>query len=231
MRISIVFVLTSLLAVSALAAGSLDKAKSLRLNGLLDDAKKELVEVSSDNEAEPAVKAEALLLLGEIAVDEKKLDVAKANWATLVASYPDTSFAAAAKAKLDLLEQLPATTPATLESTTNRPAGTLLVVGPSEYPWGAPQIAEALGPLAVPIEGTLADAIKAASGDPNVAGLVELRLAVDVPFESGRVVCHKPTGATVWEKVVRVTYPGGAEAIARRFVKKLASKIDGSRCP
>ena len=71
MRRPTVLVLAALLVAVPLWAASLEKAKALRANGLGEDAKKELVEVAFEDTATPEVKAEALYLLGDIAVAEK----------------------------------------------------------------------------------------------------------------------------------------------------------------
>lgn len=87
MRPVLLSLIVLLVAGSALAGGSLEKAKSLRLNGLLAEAKSELVEIVHDDTAESDVRAEALMVLGEITVDEKNLEAAKDNWGKLVATY------------------------------------------------------------------------------------------------------------------------------------------------
>lgn len=214
----------------AVHAASLDKAKTLRANGLRNEAKRELVEVMFEEAGKPAVKAEALYLLGEIAVDEKVITAARENWEKLITAYPESPFAASARSKLELLEQLqPPTQPETTDSA--YPAGSVLVIGSKEHPWAAPQIAAALGAPAVPASETLDEAFQSARKSDSIAAIVEVALKVDVAFETGRVICYRPNGEKLWEKVVRVTYPGSAEQIARRFVEKLATKVKGQRCP
>jgi hypothetical protein len=209
---------------------SLDKAKALRANGLRDEAKRELVELTFDEAMEPAEKAEALYLLGEIAVDEKAMGAARENWEKLVKTYPSSPFAASASSKLELLEQLQPPTQGEAAALAY-PPGTVLVTGPKEYPWAAPQIAAALGEPAIAADEALDEAFRAARRSNAIAAVVEVSLKVDVAFETGRVICYSPNGEKLWEKVVRVTYPGSAEQIARRFVEKLSTKVKGQKCP
>lgn len=221
---------TTLLWGVAAHGASLDKAKALRANGLRDEAKRELVELTFDEAEGPAAKAEALYLLGEIAVDEKAIAAARENWKKLIETYPESLFATSARSKLELLEQLQP--PAQRETADLAyPPGTVLVTGPKEYPWAAPQIAAALGPPAIAAEEALDEAFRAARRSNAIAAVVEVALKVDVAFETGRVICYRPNGEKLWEKVVRVTYPGSAEQIARRFVEKLSTKVKGQKCP
>jgi hypothetical protein len=214
---------------SVLAAASLDKAKSLRSNGLREEAKRELVEVLFGAESSDESKAEALLLLGDIAFEEKNFSAARENWTQLAAKFPDTPFALAAHAQLETLAQSPASVTATGPPPFQ--PGTVLVIGPSSFPWAAPQVAGSVGKAASSFEGSLDQAVKTAATDSNVVGILEVGLEVDVVFESGRIVCYSPKGARVWEKVVRVSSPGGQEHIARNFVRKLSAKIKGKTCP
>jgi tetratricopeptide (TPR) repeat protein len=223
-------ILLSSLGVLAAANDVLAKAKALRSNGLLTEAKKELVEVIFAEASSDAVKAEALLILGEIAIDENKFETARENWTKLLETYPESAFAASARAKLDLLAQMSggAAAQAAKES---YPSDTVLVLPDEDYPWANVEIAAALGSSAVAVDEKLSSAVKLAIDDPNIIGIVQVDLSVDVPFESGRVVCYQPNGAKAWQKVVRMTYPGSAEAIAHRFINRLAKEVKGKRCP
>lgn len=104
-RYTVVVLAWSLALTSLASAASLEKAKTLRANGLRDDAKKELVDFLYDSASPDDGKAEALLLLGDIALEEKNRDAARENWTKLTAAYPSSPAAAAAKAKLEALEQ------------------------------------------------------------------------------------------------------------------------------
>jgi len=225
-----------LLAVSVSVAdgASLEKAKTLRANGLLLDAKRELVELTYSADASSSDKASALLLLGDIAIDENKGEVARENWTKVPALFPDLPEARIAQEKLVLLDKLAANVvrPSAATATDNiYPPGTVLVVGPKEFPWSIAQISGALGPTARPFDGTLPEAMTRATSDPSIAALVEIALTVDVAFESGRVVCQLPTGKKVWEEKVMFNLGGGQERIARRFVDGLSEKIKKRKCP
>ena len=226
MRFACLLLVGLLSAQSALAA-SIDKAKALRSNGLLDEAKRELLDLAFAEESPPEVKAEALLILGDIAIDQNRPTSARESWERLLAEHSETTFAATARTKLKALEETPSPTPG---QSAHKP-GTVLVVGPTEYAWAAPQIAGSLAPPATPFKGTLPDAFTAATSNPDVVGVVEVALDVESVFESGRVVCYTPAGAKKWEQKVRVSSPGGAEHIARRFVDKLSTRVKGRRCP
>src|ERR1700724_1462345 len=101
-----VLLLVALALASTGFAASLEKAKTLRQNGLLDDAKKELVELAFAADSNNDVRAEALVMLGDIAVDEKKYDTARENWNKAITAYPASSASALAKDKLRMLDQL-----------------------------------------------------------------------------------------------------------------------------
>ena len=227
---AILMLLLISLGVLADANDTLAKAKALRSNGLLTEAKRELVDAIFAEASPDAVKAEALLILGEIAIDENKFEAARENWTKLLKTYPKSAFAASARAKLDLLAQMSegAAAQATKQS---YPPRTVLVLPDEDYPWANVEIAAALGNSAVAVDEKLSSAVKLATGDPNIVGIVQVDLSVDVPFESGRVVCYQPNGAKGWQKVVRMTYPGSAEAIAHRFISKLAKQVKGKKCP
>lgn len=225
------FLFGALMTIASILWGaSLDKAKSLRSNGLRQEAKREMVEVLFDPEGSAESRAEALLLLGDIALEEKNPSGARENWDRLITDFPGTSFPATAHSRLDDLARSIASGESDTPHPTYKP-GTLLVIGPSNFPWAAPQVAGAAGENAVALEGSLDQAIKIAAKNPTIAGVLEVALEVDVPFESGRIVCYGPRGTMLWQKVVRVSSPGGQEHIARNFVKKLSAKIKDKNCP
>ncbi|HRP35919.1 MAG TPA: tetratricopeptide repeat protein [Gammaproteobacteria bacterium] len=98
--------LTSLLFLSTPSwAGDIGKARLLYENRLLDDAKRELVEVASSSSA-PEEAAEALHLLGSIAIDEKRYDSAIRTWEDLLQRFPETRNAAEVSGKIALARLL-----------------------------------------------------------------------------------------------------------------------------
>lgn len=230
--IVICLVLATSLCLFTANASSLEKAKVLRTNGLSAEAKRELVELAFDANVPRAERAEALLLLGDIAIDEKKPDIAKENWSKTVSEFAGEAAAAMASEKLTLLDKLSSSSKIEVRAPeiTYMP-GTVLVVGPEKYPWSVAQISGALGNYAVPFDGTLTEAMSVAKTDTAVVGLIEIGLSVDTAFESGRVVCQLPDGKKLWEEKVMFNLGGGEERIARRFVDGLSEKVKKRRCP
>jgi hypothetical protein len=233
MRFRAVLLLSCLVSAASVHAASIEKARALKTNGLLTEAKRELVELSFGDGVPAAEKAEALLLLGDIGVEEGKPEVAAENWSKVARDYPQESVARVATEKLSLLSKLGVRPPGQTESPNphNYPNGTLLVVGQQEFSWSIPQIAASLGSHAKPFDGSIAEAMAQARSTPEIAGVVEISLSVDTAFESGRVICSRPNGSKVWEEKVMFNLGGGAERIARRFVDSLSKKVANRPCP
>jgi len=226
------FATSLFLAVSDASSASLEKARLLRANGLVLEAKRELVELTFDTSIPRSQQAEALVLLGDIAVDESKPDVARENWSKVVGEFAEEPAAAMASEKLTLLNKLGGTPQADVRPASRAYApGSVLVIGPEKYPWSTAQISGALGSHAIPFEGTLTDAMAVAKENSAVVALVEIDLSVDTAFESGRVVCQHPDGKKLWEEKVMFNLGGGEERIARRFVDGLSAKVKKRRCP
>lgn len=223
----------SLAVMSHAHAASLEKARALQTNGLLVEAKRELVELSFDPDATANDKAEALVLLGDIGIDENRPDVAKENWSKVQTIYADQPAASLAREKLALLEKLATRAAGEGGGAAAQPYadGTILVVGPSQFAWAAPQISGALGASAMPFSGGMVDALSLARTHPEIKAVVEVALNVDTAFENGRVVCQLPSGSKVWEEKVMFNLGGGQERIARRFVDSLVEKVKKRRCP
>lgn len=234
LRAVALFVTISACLSSPAYGASLEKANALKANGLLPDAKRELVEVSYSADASATDKATALLILGDIAIDEKRNDLARENWTKALSQYPDSPEAKLAEQKLELLTKLSSNGPSASALPTAQqsyPPGTVLVIGPKDFPWSVAQISGALGPTALPFDGSLIDAMSRARSDSSIAALVEITLNVDTAFESGRVVCQSQSGKKIWEEKVMFNLGGGQERIARRFVDGLAEKVKKRKCP
>jgi hypothetical protein len=233
MRSRVGLLLICLLTATSVHAASIEKARALKTNGLLREAKSELVELSFSDAAPAGDKAEALLLLGDIGVEEGKPEVAAENWSKVTRDYPQEAAAKLASEKLASLSNSGAHMPAKSEGPKSQsfPSGTLLVVGPREFPWSIPQIAASLGSHATPFDGSIAEAMVLAKSNREIVGVAEISLSVDTAFESGRVVCSLPSGTKVWEEKVMFNLGGGAERIARRFVDSLAKRVAGRPCP
>ena len=218
-------VATLLIALPA-AGADLGKAKALRANGLLEDAKRELLDLAFAKDAAPEAKAEALLILGDIAETQNNPDGARQNWALLVELYPSSRAATSARSKL---LSAPLASPASV-NTPNNSDRAVLIVADQKYPWAAPQIAGAIKSQSVMFGGPLLDAFTQARQQSS-AGVIEIQLTTDTAFESGRVVCYRPQGTKVWEEKVMFNLGGGQERIARRFADSLTEKVTGRTCP
>lgn len=109
------------------------------------------------------------------------------------------------------------------------PSGTVLVVAPAEFSFAAVQIAGGI-PGGTPAEGSLIQAFAVAKSDPNVTGVIDISLATDQAFETGRVVCYDRSGRKAWQEKVFFNFGGGAERIAEKFTDKLAEKTRGKAC-
>lgn len=218
--------LFSLLFVSlSLTAGGLDKAKLFQANGLSEDAKRELIEVVASTNESSVNRAEALVLLGDIALQQGKSDLATSNWNQAIALYPITAGAAIAKARL---------ANASVSPSSAAPSASLrdvaLLVADQKYPWAAAQIGAALKSPTTLYRGSLLDALNSARAG-QAKGVVEVQLSTDSAFESGRVVCYSSIGQKVWEEKVMFNIGGGEERIARRFTDSLAKKVSDRHCP
>jgi tetratricopeptide (TPR) repeat protein len=130
-----------LLAAPAVAAEpSLGRARLLYTNKMYDEAKRELVAVAF-SAAPDEEKAQALNLLGDIAIDQSNYQAAIDNWVQVTTTYPRTAAASEATAKLPLARKLadaPAASPATAPTGAGQAAlvpdnplapGTVLVAG------------------------------------------------------------------------------------------------------
>lgn len=219
---------------SPIHAATIEKAKALRANELLPDAKRELVDVTYSADTSSTDKATALLLLGDIAVDENRQEVARENWAKVPSLFPNLPEARIAEEKIALLDKLSSNaehSPATTTRNNLYPPGTVLVIGPQQFPWSIAQISGVLGPTAKPFDGSLTEAMERASSDRSIAALVEIALNVDTAFESGRVICQLPNGKKIREEKVMFNLGGGQDRIARRFVDGLSVKVQKRKCP
>ena len=98
--------LVALFAISSWAwSASLDEARRLRREGSVQAALAEIEKILG-SDAPDADKAEALDLLGDIAVDQGYLPMAKQAWSRLVADYPDFVESTDAQTKLSLVSAL-----------------------------------------------------------------------------------------------------------------------------
>ena len=98
----------SLYCFAAPACGaSLEKAKALYQNNLLDDAKRELIDVLYDTETPETEKPLALYMLGTINARQGHSELAKANWTELIERFPQAAEAQLARESLSRQEVTP----------------------------------------------------------------------------------------------------------------------------
>ena len=244
-----VFSLAAILSCGIAFGQSLDKARLFYSNKLYEDAKRELVAVavgSGSNED----KAEALNLLGTIAVDEGNYDAAIKNWTDVTTKFPGTTSAKEAAAKLPLAEKLAATQKSASPIVKEMPRvspGTVLVAGSApEAPEYADQaVLEFMNVLAS--KGVRAkNAFPGRTVDASLPNLLELAnqsgaaavLYVFIHFrgmENMRVECYSADGKKMWEEKVAASLglsPAGmTEGFVRRMKKKLESHVGGACFP
>jgi hypothetical protein len=249
---AIAFAAALLFVPSFIGAQSVAKAKLLHANKMYDDAKREAVAVVFSGAAD-ADKAEALNLLGRIAVDQDDYDTAIKNWNELIVTYPDTVVAGEAQAKLPLAKKL-AESKATPSSNATE-AGTVLVAGVApEHPEYADQaVVEFMNFLAShgvktanTFAGRLGDATRGGAAEVSLPNLLsrarEARAAsvlyVYIHFrgmENMRVECYAPDGKKLWQERVAASLglsPSGmTEGFVRRMKGKLEKRVGGACLP
>jgi tetratricopeptide (TPR) repeat protein len=225
---------------------SLDKAKLLYSNKLYDDAKRELVAVAVGNGSDEK-RAEALNLLGAIAIDEGNYEAAIKNWTDVTTKFPGTASAKEAAAKIPLAEKLVATQKSASPVGKGIPErvlpGTVLVAGSApEAPEYADQaVLEFMNVLAS--KGVRAkNAFPGRTVDATLPNLLELAnqsgaagvLYVFIHFrgmENMRVECYSANGKKMWEEKVAASFglsPAGmTDGFVRRMKKKLESHLGG----
>jgi len=238
----------------SLDAQSLDRAKLLYTNKLYDEAKKELVAVAvSDAPAEQ--KADALNLLGAIAIDEGNYEAAIANWTELIAKYPGTKAAAEAEAKLPLARKLAETPPLPTSTTvTVQPPpledeileeGTVLVAGsaPEAAEFADQAVLEFMNLLAsegVKVQNAFTGRLAApgmsrveAFSLPNLLSYAKKVGAASVLYvfihfhgmENMRVECYAPDGRKLWSEKVSASLGLGPSGMTAGFIRRMSPKI------
>ncbi|HLM80331.1 MAG TPA: hypothetical protein VK302_06830 [Terriglobales bacterium] len=90
----------------ASSAQSVDLAKDYYQHGLNEKAKETLIVVLHGASTAPASKATALYFLGQISFDEGRINVALADWKSLVHEYPQTSEAKEISGRLKQLNEI-----------------------------------------------------------------------------------------------------------------------------
>lgn len=85
---------------------SIEKAILLKVHGLNDDAKRELIDLIFDENVKGKDKPRAYYLLGEIAFDENKIRTATRTWGYIIEEYPDSDEALLVKERIDELSKV-----------------------------------------------------------------------------------------------------------------------------
>ena len=229
---------------------SLDKARLLYSNKLYEDAKRELVAVAVGSGADEE-KAEALNLLGAIAIDEGNYDAAIKNWTDVTTKFPGTASAKEAAAKLPLAERLAATQksapPIGKDIAEKVLPGTVLVAGsaPEASEYADQAVLEFMNFLTS--KGVRAqNAFPGRTVDATLPNLLDLAkqsgaaavLYVFIHFhgmENMRVECYSADGKKMWDEKVAASLglsPAGmTESFVRRMKKKLEGHIGGPCFP
>jgi hypothetical protein len=225
-------------------AESVAKARLLFANKLYIDAKREAVAVVF-SDATDAEKAEALNLLGEIAVDEHDYVAAVENWSELVAKFPSTPAAAEAIAKLPLAKRLAERTPEELPAKEDS-AGAVLIAGVApEHPQYADQaVLEFMNFLASKrvkvtnsFTGRLSDATAGRVAEVSLPNLLanarEVRAAsvlfVYIHFrgmENMRVECYAPDGKKLWQEKASASLGMSPSGMTEGFVRRMKGKLE-----
>ena len=85
---------------------SIEKAIVLKVHGLNDDAKRELINLIFDENINGKNKPRAYYLLGEIAFNENRIQAATKTWGYIVEKYPDSDEALIIKERIDELSKV-----------------------------------------------------------------------------------------------------------------------------
>ena len=184
-----VFLVVVWLSAAVAWSSSLDDARRLYKSGDADTALAEINAVL-DSEVSASEKAEALDLLGTIAVDKGYLTMARQAWSRLLDEYPDSSLATDARTKLQLVSALLKTESA---DTADQP----VAKAPAPAPVPAPATPSAPAPSAATSEPHVAPAEPATPASPMPSTPASPAVA---GFSSGEVLVAargKPYDAVV----------------------------------
>lgn len=85
---------------------SIEKAILLKVHGLNEDAKRELINLIFDEDSKDKDKSRAYYLLGEIAFDENRIQTATKTWGYIVEKYPGSDEALIVQERIDELSKV-----------------------------------------------------------------------------------------------------------------------------
>jgi tetratricopeptide (TPR) repeat protein len=239
-------ILAALLAVSFPVAADLSKARLFYDNGLLDDAKRELIEIiASDSDAE--FHPGAMNLLGTIAADQKNYELAQRTWNDLISKYPSSPEAQEARAKLSLAAELVRSSPGQvaepgpLAATDAVPASALkgvVVIGAgTETAYVDQVVTEVMNALGA--EGLV---VSRGQRSISVSELLSSTPASEVTsvlvlslrfgyIENLRADCYDASGELVWDEKAAgsmgITRAGITQGLIERILRKIGPHIGG----
>jgi len=239
-------VLAALFAVypSSIAAQSVAKAKLLHANKLFDDAKREAVAVVF-SDATSSDKADALNLLGTIAVDQSDYEAAVKNWTELLDKYPETIAAKEVQAKLPLVKKLASNAAGASDRAALDGVGAVLIAGVApEHPQYADQaVLEFMNFLASRgvkatnlFSGRVSDATQGRVADvslPNLLARARDMEAASVLYvyihfrgmENMRVECYASDGKKLWQEKAAASLGASPAGMTEGFVRRMKSKL------
>lgn len=236
------------------AAQDLDKARLFYTNKMFDEAKREAIAVVF-SDASHEKKADALNLLGTIAVDQGDYDTAIKNWTELSLKYPGTTAAKEAEIKLPLVKKLAVVAQGETTASEAEEEGAVLVAGSApEHPqYADAAVLEFMNFLTSRgvktinfFAGRLSDATQGRVAQvslPNLLSRARETKAVSALYvyihfkgmENMRVECYAPDGKKLWQEKVAASFgisPSGmTEGFVRRMKGKLEKRIGGPCFP
>jgi tetratricopeptide (TPR) repeat protein len=239
-----------LLSVAVLSAQSVDKAKLLFANKLYADAKKEAIALVFSDRAD-AEKAEALNLLGAIAVEQGDYRAAITNWSELISKHPSSPLVQEAQAKLQLVKRLAdRESPMPEQSQMHQ---TVLIAGVApEHPAYADQAVlefmNYLGSKQVratnQFPGRLSEATSGRVAEVTLPNLLAKAreggassvLYIYIHFrgmENMRVECYAPDGRKLWQEKVAASLGMSPSGMTEGFVRRMKAKLErhiGDQC-
>ena len=216
-------------------AGDLEKARLLYQSRLLEDAKRELVDIVT-SDASTSENAAALHLLGTIAIDEKRYESAVQTWSDLIARYPGTKYAEEAKERLPFAQALRDKT--TSQSGSSTPVAdmtnSITVVGiGTEAEFVNQTVTEFMNLLAS--KGV--SVVRAPAGISSVPELLRqngsngkksvLVLALRFGYmENLRAMCYEENGQLVWEEKASGSMGFTKSGITQGLIERVSKKIE-----
>lgn len=227
-------------------AASLEKAQLLYDSQLLEDAKRELVDIAAAAPTDDE-KAAALEMLGRIAIDEQRFDAAVATWTQVIEKYPNSPAAKSCADKLPLAKALaaqkaPDATPVEHLPTVSTPKlHGVIVLGAGPEPTfttqavneimnhlGSKGVLVSRGPSPPPSVPEVAANARQTGGTSVL--LLTLRFGY---LENLQAECYDLDGKLVWEEKAAGSFGFTKAGVAEGLITRTKAKLDphiGSPC-